>query len=255
MDIKIAMQAVAALFMLPFYMGCSLFNKGPMDVLCYQQSPGTCKQLIVFMRGMGGNHRSFENEGLVADVRARKLSYDMMAPNAHFGYYWDRSLIERMKEDVIAPAHVAGYEEIWLVGFSMGGLGALLYAKDHPEDVQGICLIAPFLGYRGLFKEIEAAGGVLQWEPGVYDPDKDWQRMLWHWIKKTAAEDPSRPVYLGFGLKDPYTRGQQLLADILPADHVFTVPGGHDYESFKSLWEMFLGKLSPTGIRAAAHGK
>jgi len=229
------------LLLLSFNASCTLLNKSPMDILSYKQLPNVSNErLIVFMRGLGGNHRSFEQEGLVADVRNRNLPYDMVAPNAHFGYYADRSLIKRMKADIIDPAHAQGYKEIWLIGFSMGGLGALLYTLEHPEDVQGICLIAPFLGYRPLLKEISAAGGVRQWEPGTYDPDKNWQRMLWCWLKENVAENPSRPIYLGYGRKDPYAAGQQLLARILPADHVFTVPGGHDYESFKTLWGMYL---------------
>ncbi len=244
MDLKIARQTIAAICMLPLYMGCSWFNKVPMDVLSYHQAEKNNRQMMVFMRGLGGNHHSFEDEGLVANVCDRSLPFDMVAPNAHFGYYWDRSLIQRMKEDVIAPAHAAGYDDIWLVGFSMGGLGALLYTLEHPEDVQGICLISPFLGYPGLLKKIKAAGGVRQWDPGTYDPEKQWQKMLWQWLKEGSAEKPNRPVFLGFGLKDPYVLGHTLLADILPEERVFTVPGGHDYESFKSLWRMFLEKLS-----------
>jgi len=240
MNGKMILHALTAALLIPLHVGCSLFNKAPMDLLTYKQPDGGHRQLIVFMRGLGGTHRSFEHEGLVSDVRERRLPYDMIAPNAHFGYYWDRSLVQRMKADVIGPAHEAGYEKIWLIGFSMGGLGALMYTIEHPEDVQGICLVAPFLGYKGLYREIEAAGGVRQWEPGAYDPDEDWQRMLWHWLKDNVGAHSARPVYLGYGRADPYVKGQELLARILPDDHVFTVPGGHDYESFKTLWRMFL---------------
>jgi pimeloyl-ACP methyl ester carboxylesterase len=122
----------------------------------------------------------------------------------------------------------------------MGGLGALLYTIDHPEDIQGIYLVAPFLGHRSIFKEIEAAGGVRRWEPGTFDPNKKWQRMLWRWLKHNAAEHPTIPIYLGYGEKDRYVAGQRLLAQTLPPERVFTVPGGHDYESFRGLWKMFL---------------
>jgi len=108
--------------------GCALFGKAPLDVLTYSslEAPLEHKRLIVFMRGMGGSHESFEKEGLVEDIRSRHMPYDMAAPNAHFGYYLGRTLIERMKTDVIEPAKTEGYEEIWLIGFSMGGLGSLL---------------------------------------------------------------------------------------------------------------------------------
>jgi hypothetical protein len=31
--------------------------------------------------GMGGNHKSFEEEGLVQDIRDRSIPYDMAAPS------------------------------------------------------------------------------------------------------------------------------------------------------------------------------
>ena len=238
---KSLFQMMSVFALIPLYMGCSLFNKAPMDVLTYHHPNGVAtNRLIVFMRGMGGNHYSFEKEGLVDDICSRTPAFDIVAPNAHFGYYYDRSLMKRMKEDVIDPAHAQGYNEIWLIGFSMGGLGALLYTIDHPEDIQGIYLVSPFLGYRSIQREIDEAGGVRQWEPGTFDPHKKWQRMLWHWLKQNVAEHPTKPIYLGYGEKDPGVKGHKLLAQVLPPDRVFTVPGGHTYESFKGLWDMFL---------------
>jgi len=48
----------------------------------------------------------------------------------------------------------------------MGGLGALMYLRAHPEDIAGVCLISPFLGYPGIISEISAAGGLTAWIPG-----------------------------------------------------------------------------------------
>lgn len=227
---------------MPVAAGCSLFAKAPMDVLTYQaDATPPNRNLIVFLRGIGGSHRSFESEGLVADIRARGLPFDMVAPNAHLGYYSGRTLIERLREDVILPARAQGYEQIWLVGFSMGGLGSLLYIREQPQDIQGVCLIAPFLGDKKILREIEGAGGVLDWAPGTYDPDDDWQRMLWHWIQTQVRDggfDP--PVYLFFGEQDSYVEGQQLLAAVLPPERVGTLEGRHDIATFKNLWRQFI---------------
>jgi pimeloyl-ACP methyl ester carboxylesterase len=221
---------------------CALPTNAPLDVLRYRADMDGApnQRLFVFMRGMGGSHRSFEKERLVDDMRARRLPFDMVAPNAHFGYYSGRTLVHRLKADVIDPALEQGYREIWLIGFSMGGLGSLLYRMEHPEDITGVCLIASFLGYGAIIKEIAAAGGVRRWEPGLYDPTDDWQRMLWHWLKSDIADDPACAVYLGFGTRDTYRRGQELLSAVLPADSVYTVDGGHDYPTFLALWRMFL---------------
>ncbi|MEN6317811.1 MAG: alpha/beta fold hydrolase, partial [Syntrophaceae bacterium] len=191
---------------------------------------------------MGGSNHSFEQEGLVADVWACGLPFDMTAPNAHVGYYMNRNLIKRLKEDVIDPAKAKGYQKIWLVGVSMGGLGALLYLKERPEDLAGIYLIAPFLGTQSILEEIETAGGLKQWEPGPYKAEEDWQRMLWHWIKTTIADNPDKIVYLGYGIDDINKNGLQLLVPLLSPNRVYAIDGGHDYPTFKALWKIFLAK-------------
>ena len=83
-------------------------------------------------------------------------------------------------------------------------------------------------------------GGVRQWEPWLYNPDIDWQRMLWHWMKTTIADNPDKIVYLGYGSDDPYKIGQQLLATMLPPNRVYAIDGGHDFQTLKALWKIFL---------------
>jgi pimeloyl-ACP methyl ester carboxylesterase len=222
--------------------GCSWFAKAPMDVLYYSVDEGRPQpNLFVFMRGIGGSHTSFEEEGLVDDVRTMGLPFDMAAPNAHLGYYTGRTLLVRLKADVIDPARRQGKDNIWLVGFSMGGLGSMLYLREHPKDIEGICLIAPFLGDEDIIEEIQAAGGVRSWSPGVYDPEDDYQRMLWHWIKDNVAGDDPVPIFLGYGTEDEFAPANALLAELLPENHVVRIPGGHDYPTFKALWDRFLG--------------
>ncbi|MBL0716042.1 MAG: hypothetical protein JJV98_20340 [Desulfosarcina sp.] len=48
------------------------------------------------------------------------------------------------------------------------------------------------------------------------------------------------PIDLGFGMEDDYAAAQALLADVLPEDRVVRIHGGHDYPTFKALWERFL---------------
>jgi len=246
---KQMMRYLAAIMLVAFLSGCaSMFAKTPMEVLTYgnPKNEEANQSLIVFLRGIGGSHHSFEEEGLVDDVRACGLPFDMAAPNAHFGYYGDRNLVARLKEDVIEPARARGCRKIWLIGVSMGGLGALLYMMERPQDISGVFLISPFLGRPFILEEIEAAGGVRKWDPGPYIAEEDWQRMLWHWMKTSIADHPDKIVYLGYGSGDPYKNGSQLLAALLPQDRVYTIRGGHDYQTFKALWKIFLandGKL------------
>lgn len=220
--------------------GCA--TNAPLSILSYSAVAGERQpRLLIFLRGRGGSHSDYETHGFVDDIRQRGLPYDMKAPNLHMGYYIGRSLVDRLKADIIDPARAAGYEEIWLVGASLGGLGALLYDKFQSDDIDGIYLIAPFLGERDIIATIMAAGGLSTWEPGSYDPNEDWQVMLWDWIKnRSDANWQGAPLYLGYGSGDMFKKAHALLSANLPAERVFTTAGGHTPKVMRRVWLQFL---------------
>ena len=149
-------------------------------------------------------------------------------------------MVTRWREDVIAPALARGYTQIWLVGVSMGGLGALLYVRDYPEDITAVVALAPFLGDTDVITEIRAAGGVQQWQPVNLAPH-DYQRRLWQWLKTHLARpEAGARLYLGYGEQDRFAAAHQLLATGLPATQVFTNPGGHDWHTWRPLWQAVL---------------
>lgn len=222
------------------FSGCAHFAGQPLEVLHYIGNSTSHKNLFVFIRGLGGSHRTFAEEGMVKATWQRDIDFDMVAPNSHFAYYSERTVVKRLREDVILPAKEKGYKNIWLVGPSMGGLGSLLYIREHPEDIDGIYLMSPFLGYDEIITEIKAQGGLQTWLPGDYAPDEDWQRMIWHWIKTEVAEQNTPPIYLGFGNDDTYVEAQKIFASALPADHTTRMEGVHDNATFRALWKRFL---------------
>ena len=224
------------------FSSCALPTNAPLKPLFYPRPlDDGSRGLIVFLQGRGGSNTDFAANGFVEAINRRRLPFDMMAPDAHMGYYMGETLVPRLKHDIIEPAKISGHRPIWLAGVSMGGLGALMYLREYPEDIAGVCLISPFLGYSGIIAEISAAGSLAAWDPGQFDPKKDWERMLWAWLKETvAAGKISTPIYLGYGDKDSFLPAHQLLAQILPADHVRRIPGGHDPETMVQLWNLFL---------------
>ena len=241
------MKRWLAVIMAAALVAVSCSGKKPLATLTYESEPLRNKGLIVFLQGMGGTtscfiagHKCFASEGFVEAVRARGLPYDMVAPGAHFGYYKDRTLEQRLRTDVILPAMTRGYERIWLVGVSMGGLGSILYMRQHPEDVDGVLTLGPFLGYDRIIDEIIDAGGVSRWQPGETDTNKDWQRGIWYWLKQRNRQPDAAPLFLGYGTGDPYVRAHELLAADLPAERSIAVSGGHSFATFKKIWEMFL---------------
>ena len=224
------------------FSSCALPTNAPLKFLFYPRPPDdSSRGLIVFLQGRGGNNTDFAEHGFVEAINRRQLPFDMMAPDAHMGYYMGETLVPRLKHDLIEPANISGYHPVWLVGVSMGGLGALMYLREHPADIAGVCIISPFLGYPGIISEISAAGSLAAWDPGQFDPKKDWERMLWAWLKETVtAGKISAPIYLGYGDKDSFIRAHQLLSQVLPADHVQRVLGGHDPETMIKLWNLVL---------------
>ena len=69
-------------------------------------------------------------------------------------------IVERIREDIIIPAKARGYRNIWMLGISMGGMGAIWYDRTHPGDVNGLILLSPYLGEKTIVETIEKAGGL-----------------------------------------------------------------------------------------------
>ncbi|MBP1611287.1 MAG: alpha/beta hydrolase family protein [Acidobacteria bacterium] len=152
------------------FSSCALPTNAPLKFLFYPRPPDDrSRGLIVFLQGRGGNNTDFAEHGFVEAINRRQLPFDMMAPDAHMGYYMGETLVPRLKHDLIEPANISGYHPVWLVGVSMGGLGALMYLREHPADIAGVCIISPFLGYPGIISEISAAGSLAAWDPGQFE--------------------------------------------------------------------------------------
>jgi hypothetical protein len=85
------------------------------------------RELLVFLPGVFDVVEDYEAYGFLRAVRETGRAVDMLLVDAHLGYYAARTVLERLRQDVIVPAR-ARYESICLIGISMGGLGALLPA-------------------------------------------------------------------------------------------------------------------------------
>lgn len=257
--IKLIAYVTAPFLFLFSFSGCYPRPKAPIDTLRYD-SHGDHQLLFVFLPGHGDSLDCFEKKGFVRAVRSREPAIDMITVNAHLGYYMEGTIVTRLKEDVIDPAKAVGYKGIWLIGNSLGGYGSILYARQHPGDIAGVVLLGPFLGERKTISEIAEAGGLHQWEPGeITDTsrkggekklwkwlkDSGEQQNFWHWLKDCdgkSGDCPSR-IYLGYGKRDRFSYGQKLMAEVLPAENVFVIDGGHNWETWTSLWNLILDKM------------
>jgi pimeloyl-ACP methyl ester carboxylesterase len=223
--------------------GCSGLGPAtvPLRTIDLQVGSGRpARTLVVLLPGRFDRPESFARFGF-AELAARAgAEVDIVAVDAHLAYYRNRSVVDRLREDVIAPVR-GRYDRIWLAGISLGGTGALLYTIEHPEDVSGLLLLAPYLGETALIDEIAAAGGPREWTAPEPLAGEDFQRRLWAWLKRYQdGSDGQIPLYLGWGVRDDFARPNGLLGEMLPPGRVFTAEGGHQWKAWRALWEKFL---------------
>src|SRR5258708_37647429 len=114
---------------------------------------------------------------------------DVLLPSEPFTYPRGGKLVPRQHEETVERAFHGGYARVWLAGASLGGMGALLYEREHPGELTGLALFAPFLGNRELLDEIRAAGGPRTWDPGPLPAEMNgdnYQRQVWKMVKGWA---------------------------------------------------------------------
>jgi len=192
--------------------------------------------LVVFLPGRSNTMADFEREGFLAILREAGVKADTLAVNAHFGYYAKRTVIERLRADVIRPAREHGYRRIVLVGVSLGGVGALLYEREHPGEVEAIVVLAPYLGDKAaLFEQIKVAGGPTTWATGRNPKSGDVAEQLWTFLGTRSAALP--PTWLLFGSDDSLAPGHRLFATLLPPERVRKLPGAHNWKTWRALWQ------------------
>jgi pimeloyl-ACP methyl ester carboxylesterase len=208
-----------------------------MRSLAITAEPGaTAPTRIVCLPGAYHTPEDFLSAGFDTKVSERGLRIDLLLVDAETRHLGDRRPLDQLKHDIVLPARALGYESIWLAGISLGGLMALDYAASNPGDLDGVCLLAPYLGNRMLTSEIALS-------PGTAAPAAsalagcDEERRIWRFIQARHS-DPQ--LYLGYGREDRFAEAHRLMAAALPPEAVNVVPGGHDWRTWTTLWENFL---------------
>ncbi len=209
----------------------------------HEAAPGGGRVALVMLPGAGDRARDLVEQGFVRCLRERRLPVDALLVDVPFDDYLENSVAARLEQEVIAPARARG-AVVWLMGISLGCLGAMSYARERPGTIEGAMLLAPFLGTRGLIAEVTRAGGLRDWQPGAVAPE-DRERRLLAWLRDYRAGDPAWPrIYLGYGTEDRYISASTLLAAQLPGRQVIAMPGGHDWGTWLKLW----GRLLDEGM-------
>jgi len=225
--------------------GCgSWFRPSPitMDLLfddraCQKQAP----VLLVLLPGANMSPAEMLEQGMVQAVRDRGLAVDVVVADAQLNYIYDGSMLQRLRQDVIAPLRERGYRRIWLAGISLGGFVAMGYAMRHPGEIEGLVTLAPYLGRRPLVQAVSEATSPAAWRQTAQPREaNDFDHELWMWLSQRPTDAP--PLYMGYGAEDRFAQGHRTLAGLLPAVQVDAVPGGHDWAPWRSLWARWLDR-------------
>jgi len=202
--------------------------------------PSEERILLIMLPGAGIEAADFAAQGLVAMAQREMPALDVIAVWPELELYLEGSVAPVLQEAVIAPALASGIRRIWLLGLSLGGMGALLHASAYPHVVEGLVLLAPFIGTHGTVAEIAVAGSFDRWsavESGATPPER--QLLVWLQGQLRSGADSPR-LFLGHGVDDRFAVGHRLLAAQLPASQVVMVDGGHDWATWTAAWRAIL---------------
>jgi pimeloyl-ACP methyl ester carboxylesterase len=196
--------------------------------------------LVVVLPGRGDDVDALRKNGIGESIQSAWPQADVLLAGVTMPYYFQGRMPQRLHDEVIVPARKRGYREVWLAGASMGGMGALLYDRRYPTDIDGMVLMAPYLGEQDVIDEITSAGGLAKWQPGkAQDPApadapefKSWrtaEREVWRYLKGWNGERAGRGrrVWIVYGEEDRLNAVMPLLAPLLPDHHILLRPGGH----------------------------
>jgi len=140
----------------------------------------------------------------------------------------------------------------------MGGFGAAAYAMSNPDIVDGLILLAPFMGSAEVVDEVKAAGGLARWVPpelgAIEDDRKRRFYELWRFYQAyTQAPERKPSLYLGFGNEDHLRGPNSIVAKVLRPERSLVLDGGHKW----LVWQPLFTELAQRAIgkaRLAADG-
>jgi enterochelin esterase-like enzyme len=198
--------------------------------------------LLVLLPPAYGDPGDFVRAGFVAAVRERRLDIDLAFAPLELRDVADRTLLTHLHQELLAPAR-AERRTLWLGGISFGAFLALSLAQRHPGVLDGLLALAPYLGTHLVTGDIARARSLHAWDPGELAAD-DEERRVWRFIQAQGVG--GLPIHLGIGREDRFAERHRLMAAALEPGSVDVVPGGHDWPTWRRLWERFLERrLAP----------
>lgn len=196
-------------------------------------APQAATRLVVVLPGRADDLAAMQRSGMAEAVQSAWPDADVILTGLSLDYYMQGQAAQRLHNEIVAPARSRGYRQVWLAGASMGGMGTLMYDRQYPGEMDGLILLAPYLGERALLAEIAESGGIASWDagpaPAALDRD-NFNHELWRHVQRWS-NDPAQAarVWLAYGDRDRLRRAMPLLEPALDPGQVLVRKGGHDW--------------------------
>lgn len=199
----------------------------PDEVGWAMYAPADPEALVLCLHGRGGTHRYAFNQVAVHQfVAGAGLPWVVVAVDGGASSYWHRRADGRDPEAMIfedllpVVERRTGAVPLFLLGWSMGGYGALRAAADHPERVAGVAASSPAV-WRS-FRDAAA---------GAFDGEDDFRRgNLFDRAQRLNGER----IHLDCGRDDPFFGTVRSLAGEIPSATSHFTAGFHDAATWRS---------------------
>ena len=132
-------------------------------------------------------------------VERRGMKLDLVAVDLGLDAVSAGDALPAVLEQILRPARQT-HRHVWLGGISLGGLLALGLTADHPDAIDGLCLIAPYPGSRLTTNAIARTGGLDVWQ-ATDEQLLDPEFRIYRWLK---SPPPELPVFVGHGREDRF---------------------------------------------------
>ncbi|MEY2426046.1 MAG: hypothetical protein QOI61_1618 [Actinomycetota bacterium] len=193
-------------------------------------APDDARGVIICLHGRNGDYRTAFDEVHVHDVvAAARLPLAVVGVDGGDSSYWHKRASgidpQALIQDEVMPrveAELGGPLPRALLGWSMGGYGALLTAERHPEEYRAVVGSSP-----ALWREPSQSA------PGAFDNAEDYRR---NDVFAGIASLASVSVRIDCGTSDPFLGAARAFASQLPKPNpgAFT-DGFHDAPYWRSV--------------------
>ncbi len=231
-------------------MSCSLDVNKPVNLL-WDIKANKNNSLIVFLPGIIDTAETFKDEQIFTLARKAGITADMVAAGIYIKHLLKEKMIERLEADIFSHLKNKGYENIWLVGMSLGALNSLLFYQQHMNKICGVVMLSPYIADEELAHELRQAGSLRQWEPKSANNKKILKRKLvslWKWLQQQQLKNDLNNIYLGYGNRDKFILSISLLRKILNTNNIIEVEGIHDWVTARKVWRQQLSTRNETGL-------